>query len=167
MVVFHCYSSKFADVLRYIQEKHPHVFGIQETDLHSVSSRTHRRTVYTTEQILDSYNIPGYRLELPSTWHQHGQARLLVYVSDDVQDVRINTQATDLPSITIDIGFGQAKKTRVCTYYREWTSGVTGDSSDSGQGKRWERQLKQWRLDLQGRRDLVMLGDGNQDFLLT
>ena len=152
---------KFTDILRYIQDNNPHIFGIQETDLHSISSRTHRRLTYTTQDILDIFCILGYKLELPSSWQHYGQARVLVYVSDEIRAVRVNTANTDLPSITLDIGFGQTRKTRVCIYYREWTSGVTGDNSDAGQRERWGRQLHQWRMHLQGRRDLIMLGDGN------
>ena len=71
---------------------------------------------------------------------------------------------SDLPLITLDIGLGRSKKTRVNFYYREWTSGISGDSSHPAQLERLTRIVNHWET-LQGPanqlRDVVLLGDTN------
>ena len=46
-------------------------------------------------------------------------------------------------------------------YYREWTSGVTGDSSHQGQLKRFSKQVQYWKSIRLEDRDVVLLGDAN------
>ena len=69
---------------------------------------------------------------------------------------------SDLPIITVDIGLGRAKKTRVNFYYREWTNGISGDASQDGQLERLKRIIDHWAtLPGQQIRDCVTLGDAN------
>ena len=59
----------------------------------------------------------------------------MIFVSDEIKAeiVPLPAAYNDLPCITLNVGIGRAKKTRVNYYYREWTNGVTGDSSQEGQ----------------------------------
>ena len=100
---------------------------------------------------------------LPETWYSHGHARLLLYVSNDIK-YETKTPANDfkdLPTITLEIGLGRATKTTVHYYYREWTSGVTGDSSKASQLERQGRHVSLWQELAAEGRDMVLLGDGN------
>ena len=40
---------------------------------------------------------------------------------------------TDLPNITVEMGLGKEKKTLLNIFYREWTGGFSGDSSQASQ----------------------------------
>ena len=156
-------SSKFQDIKLYIQSKTPHVFGVIETDIHSPLSSANRTNKFTTSEVKSNLDIPGYSLLFPPTWEAYGQARILVYVSNDIKYKvkRLTNSHNDLPSISLEIGLGRATKTLVNYYYREWTGGVTGDSSMVGQLQRLDRHISQWKeLSSQGR-DFVSLGDAN------
>ena len=95
------------------------------------------------------------------TWAQHNQSRLIIYISDHINAKRILSQNNDLPSATFEIGLGREKKTLVNFYYREWTSGITGDKTKEGQSKRLERQIRHWQSLSDSNRDLIYLGDAN------
>ena len=99
-----------------------------EADLYSLMSRSLRRNPVTRKEIEVILGIPGYRIHLPATWKQHGQARLIVYANEEltVKEVGLETSLTDLPLITFEIGFAKERKTIVNFFYREFTSGVTG-----------------------------------------
>ena len=100
---------------------------------------------------------------LPKTWEISDQARLIVYVSDDlnVKTKDLNATDFDLPSITLEIGLGRERKTIVNYYYREWTSGITGDNSHQGQLERFGRQTEHWRYLSRENKDVILLGDAN------
>ena len=69
---------------------------------------------------------------------------------------------SDLPVITLDIGLGRSKKTRVNYYYREWTNGVSGDSSQPAQLQNLQRLITHWtQLPGQQHQDVLTLGDAN------
>ena len=89
--------------------------GVIETDIHSTSSNTHRVSKYSTSALKSHLAIPGYSLVLPPTWEAFGQARLLLYVSNDIK-YKVKPLANyhdDLPSISLEIGLGRATKTLV------------------------------------------------------
>ena len=156
-------TSKLQDIKLFIQKKKPHVFGIIESDIYSPKSTNRRINRFTTAEVKSYLNIDGYTLELPDTWDTHGQARLLAYVSNDIKynrKILVNSH-TDLPSITLEVGLGRATKSIVNYYYREWTSGVSGDSSTPGQQDRLGRHISQWEESLSQDRDFVSLGDAN------
>ena len=156
-------SSKLQDIKNFIENKKPHVLGIIETDIFSPKSQNRRRSKFNTAEVKSNLNIEGYSLELPCTWETHGQARILVYVSNDIKYKKkvLSNSDNDLPSITLEIGLGRARKTIVNYYYREWTSGVTGDSSMTGQQERLVRHISQWKQLASQGRDFVSLGDAN------
>ena len=144
-------------------EKHtPHALGIVESDIHSQRSRLQRYTTFSTEEVKSRLNIDGYKIEMPESWDDFGQARLLVFVRNDVNYKRrkMNTNC-DLPNVTLEIGIGKEKKTILNYFYREWTSGVSGDSSQASQINRLVRQRDYWRSLYTQNRDVICLGDAN------
>ena len=58
-----------------------------EADLHGLRSRITRRKNYSTQDLLEKLYIPGYSITLPDSWKLHDQARLIVYVSDEIKAV--------------------------------------------------------------------------------
>ena len=68
---------------------------------------------------------------------------------------------TDLPNVTVEIGLGKEKKTLLNYFYREWTGGVTGDSSQASQIDRLKRQIGYWKTLHSQNRDVMCLGDAN------
>ena len=129
------FSVKFEEIKQFINEKKPHCFAIIESDVLSTTSQTSRRMKFTTRELQEKLKIDGYKLELPRTWDQFGQARLFCYVSNEICSIRrLSNPAYDsIPNITLEVGIGRAKKTLVHFYYREWKNGVTGDDSQNGQ----------------------------------
>ena len=63
--------------------------------------------------------------------------------------------------ITFDIAFGRETKSYVNFYYREWTSGFSGDKSFQGQVERFSMQVEYWKTLRSEDRDIVLLGDAN------
>ena len=108
-------GNKLVDMHRYIEKYKPHLFCIIEADLHGPQSRIHRQKTFTTEELHEKLEIPGYSLILPDTWKCHDQARLIVFVNDEIKAVIVPQaiQYNDLPTVTLVIGMGRAKKTRV------------------------------------------------------
>ena len=155
-------SNKLVEIKEFIENKKPHVLGIIEADLFSPESNNRRTCKLDSSTIRSLLNVPGYSLELPSTWQHHGQARILVYVSNGIQYcIKDSQHQNNLPSITLEVGLGRARKTTVNYYYREWTGGVSGDSSSTAQQERLEKQITVWKELLAQGKDFVSLGDAN------
>ena len=155
-------TDKAVDIRRFIDKHKPHIFGIIETNLHSINSRVHRRTPVTKEVIEEKLNIEGYNIELPDTWDHYGQARVLAYVSKDLQYTRrSDPSVNDLPNVTLEIGLGRERKSLVNIFYREWTGGVTGDNDPVSQTGRWARQIHYWSSLYNQNKDVLILGDAN------
>ena len=156
-------SNKLTEIKLFIEEKKPHLLGIIESDIHGLNSRANRRTTFTTEEIHEKLKIDGYSIHLPDTWEAHHQARLIVYIKDEikVKTKVLPVENNDLPTITFEIGLGREKKSLVNFYYREWTSGVSGEKSNLSQIERFGRQVEVWRSLTKESRDIVILGDAN------
>ena len=156
-------SDKLVDVKMFIQEHRPHLFAILESDLHGKKSRTYRKNYLTTENIMDQLKIEGYSLHLPDTWYKFDQARLIVYINDDIKykKTTVDDNINDLPTLTFEVGLGREKKTLVNFFYREWTGGIEGHSDQASQVDRLTRQVQYWKVLASQDRDLVILGDAN------
>ena len=118
---------------------------------------------YDNAAVKSHLSVPGYSLEFPRTWDTHGQARLLVYISNEIKYTRKESPQhhDDLPNITLEVGLGRARKTILNYYYREWTGGVSGDSSVVGQQQRLEKHISHWKELLGQGKDFISLGDAN------
>ena len=156
-------SDKLTDIKIFVEEYKPHLLGVIESDLHGPNSRAARNSNFTSDEIQERLKISGYRLELPDTWKTHDQARIIVYISDQIKSKKIdlNNVNFDLPSLTFEIGLGRERKTCVNFFYREWTSGVTGLKTQASQKDRIDRQVQHWKLLASRDRDLIILGDAN------
>ena len=113
-------TPKLIDIKRFVEKHQPHIFGIIESNLHSANSRVNRKTIVTKKEIEEKLKIDGYRIELPDTWNNFGQARILVYVSDELNYKRKNIEQNfiDLPNVSLEIGLGRERKTLVNVFYR-------------------------------------------------
>ena len=133
-----------------------------ESDLFSHQSQT-SRVKYTTAALKEILKVDGYKIEFPTSWEVHGQARLICYVSEEVNCRRKYLTASyhHLPTITLEIGLGRATKTTVHYYYREWKNGVTGESNSTSQLNHIRQHISQWKEIANSGRNFVALGDTN------
>ena len=155
-------SNKLIEIKQFIQKHNPHTLCIIESNIHASYSRIKRKTSFNTNEVHSKLYIEGYKIELPDTWSHHGQARLLVYVRDDVNYKRQKmNNDTDLPNVTLEIGLGREKKTLINYFYREWTGGVSGEKSQASQIDRILRQIQYWRSLYSQNRDVLCMGDAN------
>ena len=92
-------SSKLEEARQFLLKKKLHMLCLIETDLHSKMSRSGRRNTVTRKEIEVILGIPGFRIYLPATWKQHGQARLMVYAREElkVNEKILEASLTDLP----------------------------------------------------------------------
>ena len=157
------FSSKLAEIKQFVELKKPHCFAIIESDIYSPQSPITRHRKYSTAEVREKLKIDGYSIEFPSTWEAHGQARLICYVSDQIKYKRkkLNDGLSHIPSITLEVGLGKATTTTVHYYYREWTNGVTGESSKASQLVQLQEHISQWDALVGGGRSFVALGDAN------
>ena len=158
-------TDKLVDIKKFIGKNKPHVFGVIESDLHSLASTRNCNTKLSTEDLKDKLKIEGYNIELPETWGLHGQARVLAYVSENlIYKIKPpDPTISDLPNITLEIGLGREKKTVVNIFYREWSSRIDGQSSQISQLERLNRQIHFWRSLYKLKKDIIILGDANLD----
>ena len=156
------FSPKLTEIKQFIEKRKPHCMGIIEADLFGLNSEAIRKK-YSTEEIKEKLQISGYNIELPSSWEKYGQARLFCYVSEEVRYQRkeLDNTVDHLPTITLEVGFGKATKIIVHFFYREWTSGVTGESDARSQNQRLEQHLGQWESLLRSGKQFIALGDAN------
>jgi hypothetical protein len=104
-------SSKLTEIKLFIQKHNPHTFGIIESNIHALNSRVQRKTTFKTREVESNLNIDGYKIELPDTWNDFGQARILVYVKNDINYKRQRMPSdTDLPNVTLEIGLGRERR---------------------------------------------------------
>ena len=107
--------------------------------------------------------MENYKTLLPQSWQTHGQARIPLYVRDDI-NLKVKPLArenTDLPSVSWEIGVGREKKTRINFFYSIWTSRVSGLGDNDSQVWRLKRQINHWKTLHAGGRDTIILGDAN------
>ena len=92
--------------------------------LHGQAYRIRRRNPITTQGILSSLQIEGYRIILPKP-SQNNQARIILFAKDDlkVTEKVTSREFSDLPipTITCEIGIGREKNTTVNYFYRVLT----------------------------------------------
>ena len=156
-------TAKIVDVKDFLMTNDLQLLCLIEADLHGVTSRVRRVKPITGKEIEESLKIENYKIILPQSWQVHGQARVILYVREDINlKVRpLARENSDLPSVSCEIGVGKEKKTRVNFFYREWTSGVSGLGDNSSKVERLKRQISHWKTLHAGGRDTIILGDAN------
>ena len=155
-------TEKLLEIERYIEDQKLHALCVIESDLHGISSRVRRSNPASSEIIRSSLGIDGYTIVLPDTWDAHGQARILLYVKDDVKhEIKRNPRnCNDLPSISCTLGIGK-EKVSANFFYREWTSMISGLNDISSQKERLKRQISLWDRLSQNNENTIILGDAN------
>ena len=154
-------SATFLDIKLYIQKYKPHMFAVIESDLHGPNTTaTHRTTTFTKETLKDKLYIEGYKIEFPMSWESFGQARIIVFVSENIRakQIKLSLPDSDLPSMSFEVGLGREKKSIVNFYYCEFTGLATG-KSQAAQKDRLNRQVLHWRSLAALDRDILLLGD--------
>ena len=156
-------SEKMTEVMKFMDEQKLHILCLVESEFHGQQSRVRRRQPLTESQIKTSLAVVGYKIILPQTWYVHGQARIVMYVKEDV-NVTVTPLAreySDLPTLTCVIGMGKERKTIVNFFYREWSSGVSGLVGAEAQRERLRRQIQLWRNFQNNSHDVIIMGDAN------
>ena len=97
---------KLIDIKLFIEKHKPHLFSISEGDLHGGSSFANIKNTFTCKEINDKLKVDGYTIFLPDTWKIFDQARIIVYICNDIKvKQRGNPDSIkDLPSITLEVG---------------------------------------------------------------
>ena len=105
-------TEKIEDIKLFIENYKPHIFAIAEADLHGNNSVQSRRKSFKTEEIFEIFKVAGYSIILPDTWHIHGQARIIVFASDNINVSKRECPESirDLPTITLEVGRGRERK---------------------------------------------------------
>ena len=131
------------DIKLYIQKHQLDVFGIFESDLHGPNSRYRRAKPLTESKLREILHIEGYRIILPNSWLMYDQARIIVYVREELQikERRLSQENSDLQSISFEVGVGREKKTCLNFFYREFTGGISGLDDHNSQRDRLKRQV--------------------------
>ena len=106
--VWNCRRSvedKLENIKALLNKHNLHILGLVETDLHGEKSRIWRNKPLTTEEIMRNLKIENYKIILPQSWYTHQQARVIVYVKDDVKFKisEISKTSDELPSISGEI----------------------------------------------------------------
>ena len=149
-----------------INRHKPHLVGVSEIELHRNESNSDLFATnhFSTEQLHEKLQIPGYNIFLPKSWQTQGTARIIVYAKDDLKTKLLSLQDGNydhIQNISLEVGFGRSK-THLCNfYYREWTSSKTGRNDAQSQQDDLELLLDIWRNCTEGDKDFVSLGDMN------
>ena len=156
-------ENKIDDVKLFIEKYSPHVVGVSEVNIvrNEENLDSASNISISTAQLYEKYNIQDYKILLPDSWLHYNKARVIVYVRDDlnVKQVPLEVSAKHLQCVNLEIGLGRAKKHFCSYFYREWTSCVTGSSTN--QKDDLQLLLDCLRNNNAINRDLIALGDMN------
>ena len=80
--------------------------------MHSPASKIRRRKPITTQGILSSLQIEGYRIIHQNIWRYHNLARLILFAKDDLKVTEKVTprEFSDIPTIICEIVIGRERK---------------------------------------------------------
>ena len=156
-------KNKIDDIKQAITKHKPEVVGISEVNFKRNESNLDddKLNNLSTSQLKEKINIPDYKVILPESWEQHGLARVLVYVKEDLKSkvVKTTTPSNSLQTITLELGYGRCKTHYFNFYYREWTNWVRG--SKDHQEEDLELLLNIWRECNEKDSDFIAMGDMN------
>ena len=156
-------TAKLAEIEHFISDNNLDILIVAEAGLHGRKSRIIRSYPVTSTIIRTALRIPGFQILLPESWELHETARLIMYVSDNIQVKQVSTPVlvSDLPIINIEVKKGKAAPTLVSGYYREFTGGISGIKTPEAQLERLVRLTEVWKyLDTLGK-DTIIMGDTN------
>ena len=105
-------KNKIYEVKNLIKEHNPHIFGLSECEMNKDK---------VDEK---SFKIPGYNIFFPTSWTQHGYARVVVYVRKSFKcEQVIELQDERVQSVWIKGGQKKSKDIFFCHGYREHLTG--------------------------------------------
>ena len=158
-------DNKIEDVKVFVEQRKPHVFSIIEVNIYrnEVNKDLESKSQFSTEQVLERFQIQDYNIVLPDSWMKHGVARIICYVHVDIKakKVKLTDDESHIQAILLEVGFGQASTHLVCMYYREWKSFVTGKSDPASQNEDLQKLLNIWARCTNSGKDFASLGDLN------
>ena len=103
-------SNKVGEIKNIIQEQKPHIFGVSECELKKINN------FYDESKL----KVPGYKLFLPKSWNDHGNARVAIYVKKTLEVEQVSDlEDNRVQSIWIKGGFKGGRKIYYCHCYRE------------------------------------------------
>ena len=154
-------------ISEYLRSHNLLAMGIIEADIHSSKSSIKRRNPVDPDEVNSAINIQGYRTIVPATLKEHGQARLIVLVKENVkvEVKKLSKSSNDLPIEIFDMWIANEKKITVIIYYREHTSGINGLGCIKSQKERLNRVLRWWQSLEEMGSDFVTMGNANLDWL--
>ena len=163
-------GNKIEDLKCFAQRSKSHIISVSEVNLTRDENNTNDNSTnkLSTSQVMDQLKIPGYSLILPESWQLHKKARIILYVSDELnfKTCKLNDDEKHLQTITLEVGFGRSSKHFVNFFYREWTSCVTGENDLNTQNENLKKLMTIWQRCTDTDRDFVSLGDMNLCALL-
>ena len=156
-------KNKLDDIKLVVSKHKPEVIGVSEVNFKRDDDNIDedKLNYLTTDQLKRKLYIPDYNVILPESWNQHGVARVVVFVKEDLQcKIKHPSQPTShLQSITLKLGYGRSKTHFFNFYYREWTNWVRGDRTH--QEEDLDSLLDIWRECTENQSDFVAMGDMN------
>ena len=158
-------ENKLEDVKQYALRHNPNSMGISEVNFvrNENNRNEHSKVEFSTEQLMEIFQIPGYNIILPESWTEYNKARIILYVNSEmnIKVCRLENNEKHLQIITLEIGFGRSRKHFLSFYYREWTNMVTGLGDKQSQNEDLTKLTNIWRRFTSTDRDFVSLGDMN------
>ena len=158
-------ENKLEDVKNYASRHKPNLMSISEVNLKRNENNQNENSLneFSTEQLMKTFQIPGYDIILPESWNVFSKARILVYVNSElnVKTCGLQNEENHLQVVTLEVGFGRSKKHFVSFYYREWKNSVTGLNDKKSQAEDLTKLMNIWRRYTDRDQDFVSLGDMN------
>ena len=148
-------QEKLNEIEYFMKDNNFSIFGISEANLFK---ETNNKDV----------QISGYTL-----FYDKGRenvtrknSRCVVYIKNDLSfKLREDLMSEEIPEVWIEVGEPKKKRVLICQFYREFSNwnNRTGTDSIKSQKERFEVWLDKVGLQLEGNRELWLLGDFNLD----
>ena len=103
-------ENKIEDVKIFVEDKKPHAFAIIEANIYRNEDNKdlESKTQFSTQQVLEKFQIQDYDIILPDSWMKHSVARIICYTHKDIKakKVDLDNDENHLQSVILEIGFG-------------------------------------------------------------
>ena len=150
--------NKMLEIETIIDKHKPHILGLGEAN-------------FRGDHDIDSVQVPGYTLHIPSIVQRPGQAmaRIVVYTHHLLRvKRRWDLENENVAAIWLECGLPHQRGFLVCMGYRQWRLLGQTDSTSStvaAQLIRWEMFLDNWEKALKEEKEVIVALDANIDHL--
>ena len=150
--------NKMLEIETIIDKHKPHILGLGEAN-------------FRGDHDIDSVQVPGYTLHIPSIVQRPGQAmaRIVVYTHHLLRvKRRWDLENENVAAIWLECGLPHQRGFLVCMGYRQWRLLGQTDSTSStvaAQLTRWEMFLDNWEKALKEEKEVIVALDANIDHL--